>query len=99
MMAIMAFFGYAMQYIQRINMSVAIVCMVNNTAVKAALQLANANATGTTNLNETMQSILIGSNASSPVDVSHLDTCMFKALASAKPRVSCLCYIHFYYIL
>jgi hypothetical protein len=32
-MAILGFFGYALQYAQKINMSVAIVCMVNNTAV------------------------------------------------------------------
>ena len=32
-MAILGFFGYALQYAQKTNMSVAIVCMVNNTAV------------------------------------------------------------------
>jgi hypothetical protein len=34
LVAIVAFLGYAVQYIQRIDMSVAIVCMVNNTEVK-----------------------------------------------------------------
>ena len=31
--ALIALFGYAVQYMQRINMSVAIVCMVNSTAL------------------------------------------------------------------
>jgi hypothetical protein len=35
LVALIAFLGYAVQYIQRIDMSVAIVCMVNNTALKA----------------------------------------------------------------
>ena len=34
MIAIIAFLGYAVQYIQRIDISVAIVCMVNNTGLK-----------------------------------------------------------------
>jgi len=34
LIAIIAFFAYAAQYTQKINMSVAIVCMVNNTALK-----------------------------------------------------------------
>jgi hypothetical protein len=33
LLAIVAFFAYATQYTQKINMSVAIVCMVNNTAL------------------------------------------------------------------
>jgi hypothetical protein len=41
LIAIIAFFGYAVQYIQKINMSVGIVCMVNNTAVKQVLKFAN----------------------------------------------------------
>ena len=41
MIALIAFLGYGVQYIQRINMSVAIVCMVNNTALDA-LKAANA---------------------------------------------------------
>lgn len=32
--AIIAFLGYGVQYIQRVNMSTAIVCMLNNTALK-----------------------------------------------------------------
>ena len=34
MLAIIAFIAYAAQYTQKINMSVAIVCMINNTALK-----------------------------------------------------------------
>ncbi|XP_014682022.1 PREDICTED: sialin-like [Priapulus caudatus] len=34
-LALAAFFGFVVLYIQRFNMSVAIVCMVNNTAVRA----------------------------------------------------------------
>ena len=66
MIAIIAFFGYAVQYIQRIDMSVAIVCMVNNTAIKQMNEADNimkmgnlstnmielANDTIATNLNE-----------------------------------------------
>jgi hypothetical protein len=33
LVAILAFFGYAIQYAQKIDMSVAIVCMINNTAL------------------------------------------------------------------
>lgn len=33
MIAIISFFGYGVQYIQRVNMSTAIVCMLNNTAL------------------------------------------------------------------
>ena len=33
LIALISFLGYAVQYIQRINMSVAIVCMVNNTGL------------------------------------------------------------------
>ena len=33
MIAVLAFFGYTSQYMQRINISVAMVCMVNNTAL------------------------------------------------------------------
>merc|ERR1719223_2037590 len=39
--AIIAFLGYGVQYIQRVNMSTAIVCMLNNTALK---ELKSANA-------------------------------------------------------
>ncbi len=34
LIAIIAFLGYGVQYIQRVNMSTAIVCMVNHTALK-----------------------------------------------------------------
>ena len=34
LLAIVAFLGYAAQYIQKIDMSVGIVCMVNNTGIK-----------------------------------------------------------------
>jgi hypothetical protein len=35
LIAILLFFGYATQYTQKTNMSVAIVCMINNTALLA----------------------------------------------------------------
>jgi hypothetical protein len=35
LLALIAFFAYAIQYTQKINMSVAIVCMINNTALES----------------------------------------------------------------
>lgn len=72
LIAIIAFLGYAVQYIQRINMSVAIVCMVNNTAIKLhneALVLKNNKLT----TDSRFQTELIWSNASLVED-----TCYFK---------------------
>ena len=37
LIAIIAFLGYGVQYIQRVNMSTAIVCMLNHTAIKEQL--------------------------------------------------------------
>jgi hypothetical protein len=74
MMAILAFFGYSVQYIQRIDMSVAIVCMVNNTAVKAQQQSAA--------LNYTERSLY--GNSSVTENAQHLDSCMFKEAAKGK---------------
>lgn len=41
LLALIAFVAYATQYTQKINMSVAIVCMVNNTALKETSKLLN----------------------------------------------------------
>ena len=51
LLAILGFFGYALQYAQKTNMSVAIVCMVNNTAVlqrRGLLDLSEDNGTNFT---------------------------------------------------
>jgi hypothetical protein len=75
MMALLAFFGYAVQYIQRIDMSVAIVCMVNNTALKMQHSLAQ---------NFTDRIELSDSNTAG---IDQVDTCMFKELAKGKSFV------------
>jgi hypothetical protein len=59
LLAIIAFSAYAIQYTQKINMSVAIVCMINNTALEerkhaSALELT----TTTTALPETTTSAI-----------------------------------------
>jgi hypothetical protein len=53
----MLFFGYALQYAQKINISVAIVCMINQTAFKldyrdiqTVTQIINLNETNITEL-------------------------------------------------
>ena len=45
LIAVLAFFGYAVQYMQRINISVAMICMVNNTALTGANQTFDTNVT------------------------------------------------------
>lgn len=42
MIAVISFLGYAVQYIQRVNMSTAIVCMLNNTELKNQISIAEA---------------------------------------------------------
>jgi hypothetical protein len=74
MIAIIAFFGYAVQYIQRINMSVAIVCMVNNTAIKQMLQSSSAN--------------LTNANLISNTSSSNQEMCLFKELKGAQSLVT-----------
>jgi hypothetical protein len=74
MIAIIAFFGYAVQYIQRINMSVAIVCMVNNTAVKQILRSSRVNITNADSILNT--------------SVSNQEVCLFKELQGAQSLVN-----------
>jgi len=80
MIAIIAFFGYAVQYIQRINMSVAIVCMVNNTAIKQMRQSSSANLTSASLISNT--------------STLSQDTCLFKELKGAQSLVT-LKHMHF----
>ena len=44
-MTIMAFIGYCLQYMLKINLGIAIVCMVNNTALKLATSHSHINDT------------------------------------------------------
>lgn len=85
MLAIIAFIAYASQYTQKINMSVAIVCMINNTALKeiehakqAALEFNSTTLDGVSDL-----------RGVSHADDSHLnstvnDKCYFKSLGKKK---------------
>jgi hypothetical protein len=76
LLAIIAFSAYAIQYTQKINMSVAIVCMINNTAIEA-----RKHALANEGVEANMSSLLhaehhdeISSNESSHAEQSH-DSC------------------------
>lgn len=73
----MLFFGYAIQYSQKINMSVSIVCMINQTALKldpsntqVVGEITDLNETETTQLNESL-------NETEPIS----DGCLFQTRA------------------
>lgn len=60
-MALMLFFGYALQYSQKIDMSVSIVCMINHTSVRLessdsliSTETLNLNDTFATGFNESL---------------------------------------------
>lgn len=70
LIAIISFLGYAVQYIQRIDMSVAIVCMVNYTGLDLQKETANKLAEAE---NDKRQS---------PLNESIVDNCYFKEQAA-----------------
>lgn len=74
LVAIIAFLGYAVQYIQRINMSVAIVCMINNTALKEMTMESQKLLNDSTDL-------VSRSNLNQTIDVSK---CLFQELKAGK---------------
>jgi hypothetical protein len=78
LIAIVAFFAYAAQYTQKINMSVAIVCMVNNTALK--LQDPNLNLSSTEIVENTTQSSECGGYESSANKTSLVINYVFRLL-------------------
>ncbi len=88
MIAIIAFLGYAVQYIQRIDISVAIVCMVNNTGLK----LLNEQAAQTSVENFTQFSAEIDNGVNIQMKLSRVntdevvssDTCYFKEQVGGK---------------
>jgi hypothetical protein len=89
MMALLAFFGYAVQYIQRIDMSVAIVCMVNNTALKARAAAAATNAIASTTAAYSLEGASFNASESAAESVpAATDMCLFKELAKGKSLVS-----------
>jgi hypothetical protein len=65
LLAILVFYLTSVQYMQRINMSVAIVCMINNTALKEIKmnQLANSSEFAETQLLNETQSDSTAHNA------------------------------------
>lgn len=72
LIAIIAFLGYGVQYIQRINMSVAIVCMVNNTEIKRQIAVSRG-----------IDLSFNASEANSPIaEVTETYQCMFKPQAN-----------------
>jgi hypothetical protein len=77
LLAILLFFGYAIQYTQKINMSVAIVCMVNNTAL---LEQSKAKYYE----NNTIEGNFTRANYTDDV----IDPCLFKAKSAKKGVVS-----------
>ena len=54
---IMAFFGYCLQYMLKINLGIAIVCMVNQTALRHEIAENNATLDFSGGLNETIRPI------------------------------------------
>lgn len=74
LIAIIAFLGYGVQYIQRINMSVAIVCMVNNTEIKRQIAVSRGIDLSFNSL-EANSSIAL---------VTEAHQCMFKEQANQK---------------
>lgn len=76
LLAILAFFGYLLQYAQKTNMSVSIVCMVNHTAVfqeKSKYE----NTTISSGINPSLLNV-----------TEKEDKCLFKAKEAAKTRVN-----------
>ena len=74
LIAIIAFLGYGVQYIQRINMSVAIVCMVNNTEIKRQIAVSRG-------IDLSFNASEVNSSIASVADA---DQCMFKEQANQK---------------
>ncbi len=75
LIAIIAFLGYGVQYIQRVNMSTAIVCMLNHTTIKEQLI--------STSLDNDMSLASNLYNTSQTVDAPE-STCYFKELPGKK---------------
>ena len=66
LLALIAFLAYATQYTQKINMSVAIVCMINNTALEAH---------NPTHPQSHMSTVFDNSSVTNGVEQSKLDSC------------------------
>ena len=66
---ILIFFGYCLNFMQKIDMSIAIVCMTNHTAIKM-LQQTNSNKTSFNNFTNYHYNTSISTDSSCPLIIS-----------------------------
>ena len=74
----MAFFGYCLQYMLKINLGLAIVCMINNTAVYQLQQSQVNNSLEIANISSFIQLLHQNSSNANQTSVETHDTCLFK---------------------
>jgi hypothetical protein len=91
LIALISFVGYGLQYMQRVNMSSAIVCMLNNTALRELaleeLALKELSITTTEALEFSSSDIELRTNSSVDIEPISDESCYFKQAVSKKLEV------------